>query len=340
MRDEIRVIERQSIRNLASVEENGVTYDLGEHRDFRRHPVLASLLPEQGRVSISWTKLNPLQRLEPHQHPTMSMIIVCKGQGRLIGDLQMDLKEGDIVVVPPGCTHGFVGSEAEDLRALSLQFEGEGLYENEKVPRVQFDGYSLSQLLEENQRRLESHVHTSFFRLLDDGTLENPACHSIFIRHLQSWSSKFQLILHARSAFAADSRFRSVFKKHFGEEFGHDELIKSNLDPIWDPVIEACSDWFLHQMTTASDAVRLAIIHLVLERSAHEFHERAARVMKSQKKYYSVHAEHDESHGKMGLHLLEQLDSRQLQSVKSSIEKAWQVLDTMLERIDRLVREA
>jgi len=136
--DDVMVIPRVDVPAIYEIEEGGKKHELGEHRDFSRHPVLKGAIPDNARLGISWATLKPDQVLDPHLHPILSMIIVCRGNGRLLGDKTGPLGEGDVVVVPPGRLHGFVGGGPEGLTVLSVQFEMRGLYEDPKNALVNF----------------------------------------------------------------------------------------------------------------------------------------------------------------------------------------------------------
>jgi quercetin dioxygenase-like cupin family protein len=135
---EVQIIRRADVPAIYEVEENGTKHVLGEHRDFSRHPALRAFIPEKARLSMSWAFLTPGQVLDPHLHPIRSMIVICRGSGKLLGDKTCTLEEGDIVAVGPGCLHGFVGGERDGLQVLSIQFEERGLYEDVENALVTF----------------------------------------------------------------------------------------------------------------------------------------------------------------------------------------------------------
>ena len=135
----ITIIRREDIPAISEIVENGMVHSLGEHRDFRRNPALAAFIPENARLAMSWTRLQRGQVLEPHVHPIRSMIIICDGEGMLLGDVTAPLHAGDAVIVPPGCHHGFEGGAPGGFGALSVQFESSGLYEHPDKPQVAFD---------------------------------------------------------------------------------------------------------------------------------------------------------------------------------------------------------
>ena len=105
MSKQIVVVQRNAIPSVLSVVVDGVSRSLGVHKDFRRHPLIASFLPEHARLSVSWVQLREGEALSDHLHPTASMILICEGRGRVTGDHSADLAPGDVVMVPPGTRH-------------------------------------------------------------------------------------------------------------------------------------------------------------------------------------------------------------------------------------------
>jgi quercetin dioxygenase-like cupin family protein len=139
MLSNIVIVPRNEIRSVSEVVEDGALHFLGEQRDFRRHPAIAEFLPETARLGVAWVRLGPGQVLQPHRHPTQSMIIVCRGQGLLLDTVETTLNEGDTVLVPADYLHGFRGLEPNGVEGLSIQLEGLGLYEDVNNPRVTFE---------------------------------------------------------------------------------------------------------------------------------------------------------------------------------------------------------
>ncbi len=133
---EVQVIARESIPAIHSITQNGEVHHLGEVRDFQWHDTLKEFLPSSKLISFSWVQLKPGDSLLPHEHPMQSMIILVKGSGRLTGQKNLPLKEGDIVITPPNCSHGFEGGE-NGAYGLSIQFE-EGIYTDPESARVKF----------------------------------------------------------------------------------------------------------------------------------------------------------------------------------------------------------
>ena len=133
---EVQVIARNDIPAIHSITQDGVVHNLGELRDFKWHDALKDFLSSK-QISFSWVHLKPGDSLLPHEHPETSMIILVKGSGRLTGQKNLPLEEGDVVIVPPFCSHGFEGAGEFGGYGLSIQFE-EGIYTDPEKARVRF----------------------------------------------------------------------------------------------------------------------------------------------------------------------------------------------------------
>ncbi|UXU85565.1 cupin domain-containing protein [Burkholderia sp. S-53] len=332
------VVPRQDIRAITQVEVDGEIHDLGEQRDFRRHRSLQDFMPSHGRLSLSWTRLSAGQQLAVHQHPTKSMIIVTSGRGVLLGGAPRELREGDVIAVPGDAPHGFATDH--ELVALSVQFEGAGLYENEHEARVSFSGSLSEQLIHYQEERLAAHVNTEFFRMLTDGTLDDPQRKARFLSCLHQWSSAFQRMMFLRQGLTHGKPWESLFLQHFHEELGHDALLarESQLpDTRADAAIEACASWFLYRTMTGDNLDRLVMTHCVLERSAHAFHTIANHLFPSA--YFDAHATADDAHHNMGMSELDGMNEDTYQRLLTTSAKSWDVLELMLDRMTRVIKE-
>jgi quercetin dioxygenase-like cupin family protein len=133
---EVQLIPRNDIPAIHSITQDGEVHNLGELRDFRWHDALKEFLSDK-KISLSWVHLKSGDSLLPHAHPEASMIILVKGEARLTGEKNLPMKEGDAVIVPPNCSHGFEGEGEFGGYGLSIQFE-EGLYTDPENARVRF----------------------------------------------------------------------------------------------------------------------------------------------------------------------------------------------------------
>lgn len=329
------VVARDDIRAITEIEIQGRTHSLGEHRDFRRHEALARFLPSAGRIALSWTRLTAGQELAVHAHPTKSMIVITRGRGHLLGDRPRDLCEGDVVAVPAGAPHGF--RTDSELTALSIQFEGAGLYEDERAPRATFVDDFGERLLEYQEQRFVRHITQPFFGLLTDGTLAHPERRARLLACLYQWSKAFQRMMFLRQGLTHGVPWEPLFLHHFHEELGHDELLAHEWHTVQqaDPAIEACASWFLYRTVAGDNLERLVLTHFVLERSAEVFHRLASKM--SSHAYFAAHAGVDESHHRLGRGELQGMTEPTFRRLLHVSGQAWDILELMLERIVKIV---
>src|SRR5687768_13892742 len=106
---DIQIVKRDTIPPITTVEEGGELHHLGELRDFSWSEPLRSFMGAGSGFSASWVQLAHREVLEAHTHPVLSMMVFYAGKGELIGDLCQPLEGDEVVVVPPGCQHGFIG---------------------------------------------------------------------------------------------------------------------------------------------------------------------------------------------------------------------------------------
>lgn len=279
--------------------------------------------------------------LEDHTHPDPTMVIVCKGTGKVTGAVDAEVREGDIVAIPANEVHGFVGT-GNGFVALSLQFTGTGLYEDVENAKVTFSiSPVLSELKRENEHRIVSYIQIPFFDLLTDGALSDEQSCRRFKGLLKLWSKDFQRLLFFRMATTIDPDHLAIAKDHFKEEFEHDELIHSQLEPEWDAVLNACFSWFRQAFINGTDSEKAVLMHLVLECAADEFHSRAveAQDVSEDAKYFEVHALHDSDHAELADKVLERVPEAELPGLINVLNQGWDVLELMLNRISELVRE-
>lgn len=139
MTPSVVIIGRNEIPAISEVMEGGEMHQLGELRDFRRHPALAKFIPENARLAIAWVRLRPDEVLASHRHPTASLLLCTGGRGIVLERPDRIIEPGDAVLVPVGSTHGFQGLAPTGIEGLSIQFEERGLYEDTSKPRVEFE---------------------------------------------------------------------------------------------------------------------------------------------------------------------------------------------------------
>ena len=348
------IVDRSSIPAIHSVEQGGKQHSVGELRDFRWQELLKRFMPPASELSISWVALAPQEVLEPHVHPIQSMMIFYRGSGQLLGQKAQSLREGDVVVVPAGCEHGFVGGP-DGLYALSVQF-GEGLYTEPTTPLVVFaaDEYDLDQLVAHNEARLQEFHGKRIFSIMRDGTLEDPIKRRTFLDALQIWVDGNQTLLFTRQATCRDPFYEPIFFKHLQEEVGHEVLHANREDDgrsaledpsppaMRDPALEAITSWFPYQMLMLDNIEKVAIIHLVIEHASIAYHQLAkphlARYVNTE--YFDVHIEADSEHAALGVDLLQNQSAKTYLRLKEIVDEAWDMLGAMVDRVTDLTLAA
>lgn len=305
----VSVVHRQDIEAINEVFVNGKIHNLGELREFRKNEIIKNFLPNDCHVSLSWVRLRPDEKLDVHVHPVGSLIIVCEGNLQSLGETVAALEAGDILVVPAGCEHGFVGLAPEGFWGLSLQMEPQALYEDPDQPLVQFlktnlsggdktntsletkniDFHTFTQVTEtnfcsfetlasKNKKLLEEFENNQLFRLAEAGHFQNIENRNTFLDRFQVWSDEFQRMVLARRVFSETSSFRALAEHHLSEEFGHNTQLKDSRAAeskplLWDPILESSTQWFTFKMMTRSEAEAVALVHLVVEASATVFYK-------------------------------------------------------------------
>jgi quercetin dioxygenase-like cupin family protein len=344
---QMQVIPRNAIPTIHSVTQGDEVHQLGELGDFRWNDQLRSFMPAPSRFSVSWVRLKEGEVLQPHVHPIPSMMVFYAGSGRMLGDLSRPVAKEDVVVVPAGCAHGFVGGP-DGLHGLSIQF-GEGLYTEPEKPRVMFmDGeHTLGTLLAYNEKCLREFERRPIFELLADGTLDDANKRRVYLDALQIWVDGNQTLLFSRQATCMDPTYSKVFSRHMKEELGHDLMHKERADsepPIEasmrDPIMEAVTNWFAYQMYVLDNAEKTAIIHLVIENASAVYHARAMPVLSKyvNKEYFDVHVEADDEHAAMGVELLRHESPRVYARLQQIIGEAWDMVGAMTDRLVELTR--
>ena len=331
----VHIVPRDEIPSLNTIEIKGKTHNLGILKDLRKHSVLADFIPEVGRLSLSWVNLKPDETLNPHEHPTSSMIIVCEGEGEIIGDHTQPLKTGDIAAIPPSSKHGFIGRGKTGFWGLSVQFEGLGLYENREAPRVEFAGGF--DILIQDQHHYESlYKRFVLLKFLKSPHVQEPEVQERLLEILNYWANWFQRIIFARAAVGHKSSFQDIAEDHIREEVGHNKnlLAARGNKPIniWDPVLESGASWFYEKMLSGTDAERTILIHFVLEGSGEIFHREAAKVF-PHIDHFRAHGEDDDEHFEMGCRLLRETPNLDFNALRDTLRQGWSMMEMICNRM-------
>jgi quercetin dioxygenase-like cupin family protein len=327
---ELKVVPFDSIPRIQQIEQDGAVHILGELRDFRWSEPLRAFMCDPEEFSVSWVELAPDEVLQPHTHPIQSMLVIYAGSGAVIGDLRRPLKKGDIVVVPPGCAHGFVGGP-DRLKALSIQF-GQGLYSDPENAHVVFsgEGSPFETMARANESRLEEYQR-SIFGLLSDGTLDESRRRRRHLANLRRWLAAYA---NAVVAFQASSP--------------PDMLADVRLEALpvvttpgeGDPLLDAFGDWFVHRMRVVDFQEKAALLHLVLGQAIAAYFRRAAPVLEQSDLPALLDRLAPTRAVEPTLRFLRGQSTDAHARLQRTLGEAWQMLGAMNDRMAALARAA
>jgi len=336
----MEVISRSDIETLNSVVVDGALHDLGVVKIFSQHPALAQFIPAKSELAISWVRLEKDQELSVHQHPEASLILICDGSGKTLGDTEKPIVAGDMVLVPPHSLHGFKGTD-DGFWALSIQFNGKALYENTAQPNVVFkteptaNALPADVLLKDNEAYLENFRNSRLLSLIHSPLIDQSHVREKLLDCLQTWSDMFQDLLHIRVAMTLDPAHKKIALDHLVEELGHNNNLRNQRDaghsPVWDAAFLSTMEWFRHQMLYKSDMVKTLLMHVVLEGSGEIFHSEASRVFASMP-HFQEHGEDDGSHVSMGIELLNQASPKEIEELRETLSEGWNMITLLCDR--------
>jgi quercetin dioxygenase-like cupin family protein len=72
-------------------------------------------------ATLSWGTLSPGHEPRPHTHPHEQIVYIVSGHGTFtVGDETVDVRQGDLLVVPSGEPHYAVAGGSEPMVDLSI----------------------------------------------------------------------------------------------------------------------------------------------------------------------------------------------------------------------------
>ncbi len=340
--EHLQVISRNAIPPIEASERSGEARELGELRDFRWNALLREFMPASPGFSVRWVRLKQHEVLVPQPHSTQSLLVFFAGSGNMLGDHPRPVAKDDVVVVPPGCTHAYVGGP-DGLQAVSIQF-GEGHALEPERPRVQIAPEdSFDEVLAYHRRRLEQFRRLPLFDLLTDGTLDDFAKRKVMLDAIQIWLAGSQMALFSRQAGCVDPRFASLFLQDMNEEAMRtavgDELPYGTLrkPPRHDPTLDAISSWFSYQMLVLDNVEKLALHHVVRSATAAYYDAVAPLLALHAPDELGERAERLEG-ALLGEETLRQQAPRTHRRLRLLIEEAWDMLSAISDRVVELTR--
>ena len=337
--------------SMRTIVVDGVEHWLGHVKDFTKNSNLADFLPKDNRISMAWVRLEAGEELTPHTHPVPSMILIVEGSARTTGDKHAVMNAGDALLVPQRRPHGFVGLPPNGFWGLSIQFDSRGLYEDIEDPWATFLASEQSaaiaenpveQLFKKNEEYMERFDKHRLFVLVRNGLLKDPQARRRFLDCFQVWSNHFQRMILNRVVTLQDPQFEELAWGHLAEELGHNrDLAKSRSDlrPVFDPVLEGVCAWFPSKIGVMSDLEKVVLVHLVVEASALFFYKHVQPAMRATdaKGHFDHHKGADEAHVQMGYDFLRKVSHADWPRLFETQRQGWAMLMAVMGRVADLV---
>ncbi|HCM1323109.1 cupin domain-containing protein [Vibrio parahaemolyticus] len=352
MNNIVKLVRRDDVPSIRTVEVDGVEHWLGHVKDFTKHKHLVDFLPKDNRISMAWVRLEAGEQLDVHTHPVESLILLCEGNADTLGDVQSSMVAGDALLVPPQRPHGFKGGYPNGFWGLSIQFDSRGLYEELSDPWAAFDEDMkvsevsseniIDKLFEANEVYMEHFDKHRLFALVNKGLLNNESARNRFLDCFQVWSNYFQKMVLSRALNTQDSEHLVLAWEHFTEELGHNTDLANSRDKtnvVFDPVLEASSSWFANIIPSLTDSQKVVLVHLVVEASATYFYKHLKPAMEQDvtKAHFDNHHIDDHDHVKMGYDFIRRNQLTEPEKLLEIQKKGWSMLETVMGRIADLV---
>jgi hypothetical protein len=263
----IRIVKRDTIPNLQSLD-TAKGEGAGELRDFRWNDQLRAFMEGASDLSVGWVRLGPGELLQPRTLDVDLLMVVYQGSADIVGDLTRAVSAEDVVVVPSGAMHGFVGGP-QGLYALAIQLGEKASLVEETGVTASDPEHTLQGLLEYNSSRLGEFQQRAIFELAADGTLNDPRCRATYRDGLRLWASQSSGLLTVRQACCIDGKYAPAFLAELVLEWSRgmplDPALTRVSTPVArDPILIALADWFTRQMYLLDNVEKVALVDLVV----------------------------------------------------------------------------
>ncbi|MEU9391876.1 hypothetical protein AB0D86_17970 [Streptomyces sp. NPDC048324] len=198
----------------------------------------------------------------------------------------------------------------------------------------------LREVADRNEEHVRAYRSSDLIVLLVDPTTPASTRDAV-LTHVAPWSDAFQRMIDVRAAFETDPQLKELALQHRQEELGHNDILadshRTGRTPGWDPVVEAGAAWFVEQFRTLPGLHRVVLAHLVLEAGSLTFSSAGSLAFPGNA-YFALHDEADEEHIEMGYRLLAERPEWRLGEVIELLDRAWQIITMVSDRIAELAR--
>jgi hypothetical protein len=341
-RSEIQIVSYNEIPSTSLPNDRQIN-NVGVFKFFHDHNQLNNFLPSNENIAFAWLQIKVGEELLLNYQDNKTIIIIYKGSAKLEKHEQI-LNPGDKLLIPENYKGKLTHISKDGLYAIELKFNKKNVQNNIKInPQEENKESNLSfeGLLAYNHFRLQQLLKNPFFLMLQDNTLTNIKKRQLFLDCMQVFSDFFQTMMISRQATCQDKIYQHLFLTHLHEELGHDQLLAARdiKNQINDPILQAVSSWFCHQMFLLDNLEKTVLVHLVLEVAGIHYHNlakvKAAMDVKSE--YYDVHNEHDDKHAEMAFELLQDHTPATYQRLLKILSEGWDMLNAMNCRVAQLI---
>ena len=335
--NEIQVVPRDAIPPVQSLEAADSAQRPGELRDFRWHALLREFMPGSADLSVSWVKLKYGEVLLPQPQATPQVMIFHAGAGTMLGEHERAVAKDDVVILPAGGKHGFVGGP-EGLHGIAIHL-GSDPSPARHVEDEAAAGWQL--LISHNDKCQQAFKRRPLFDVLRNGTLEDPPRRRAFLNAMRLWFDAEPTVLLQRLASCADAKYSRAFVRDVDEDFGRDLRRPSRERRLGaapgDVTMTAFVSWFSYQMFVLDNAEK-AVVELVI-RSAIAAYQGAAAPALAQ--YTSQrHFHYSQGRTGVGADLLRGQSAAGYARLRAVMDETWTMFSAMTDHVVELTLSA
>src|SRR5579872_2766548 len=115
---------------------------------------------------------------------------------------------------------------------------------------------TLETLLKKNEAFIHQYKKSDLITFISNENFSELSTRTRLLDCIQVFSDYFQKTVLLRYALCDDPSFLSTSHAHLNEEFNHNVSLlhdRKNKPPIWDPILESTTSWFMCKMFTLGE---------------------------------------------------------------------------------------